>query len=56
MNQESSGEYVSCTERIGVVGCPGAVDNSKTGRLPSVKLSHIELYWCSVPRWSVLSQ
>ena len=38
----SAGEYVSCTEQIGVVGYPNAVDNSKTDHFPSVELPHIE--------------
>ena len=46
MNQGSSGGCVSCIEQIGVVGCLGIVDSSKTDRFSSAQLQHIKLYWC----------
>ena len=55
-NQRSSGECFSCKEQIGVVGCPGVVDSSKTDRFPSVEPQHIDLYWCLAHGLSVLNQ
>ena len=56
MNQGSSGECFSCKKQIGVVGCPGVVDNSKTDRFPSTKPQYIELCWCLVPGFFILNQ
>ena len=42
MNQGNSGGCFSCKEQIGVGGCPGAINSSKTYRFPSAEPQHIE--------------